>query len=146
MDRVNIQQAQPEAYKAMFGLEKYLETSTVAADLRELIRIRASMLNQCQFCLDMHTEAANSLGVSSEKIYALSNWQNSKHFNQLEQAVLRMTDAMVNIKEEGVSNEIYSGVSEHFSKEEVAQIIMLNATINAWNRIGISMSKVKSII
>jgi len=140
MNRVNVQQAQPEAYNAMFGLEKYLATSTIACDLQELIRIRASVINQCQFCIGMHTEAAIKLGISGEKIQAVSNWQSSALFSDKEQAVLKMTDCMTNINAQGLPNEIYQSVVEYFSEEEIAQLIMLNATINAWNRIGISMS------
>lgn len=141
MTRVNVQKAQPEAYNAMFGLEKYLATSTVDAALQEMVRIRASLINQCQFCIGMHTQAAQKFGVADEKITALTNWQSSVLFDGKEKAVLAMTDAMTNIKEQGLPNDIYCELTEYFSEEEIAQLIMLNAAINAWNRIGVSMSE-----
>lgn len=140
MGRVNVQRVQPEAYSAMFGLEKYLATLTVENELQEMVRIRASLINQCQFCIGMHIDSAKRLGVSDEKINAISNWQSSHLFSAKEQVVLKMTDSIANIKEQGLSSEVYLAVAEHFSEEEIAQLIMLNATINAWNRISISMS------
>jgi AhpD family alkylhydroperoxidase len=141
MSRVNVQQSQPEAYKAMFQLETYLATSTVEKDLQEIVRIRASLINQCKFCIGMHTDAALNLGVTKEKIQALSSWQSSKAFNDKECAVLAMTDCMANIKEQGVPDDIYQGVATFFTEDEMAQLVMLNVTINAWNRIGIASSE-----
>ena len=141
MTRVNVQKAQQEAYNAMFGLEKYLATSTIESGLQEMVRIRASLINQCKFCIGMHTEAAQKLGVADEKINELKEWKSSTLFDSQERAVLAMTDAMTNIKEQGLPNEIYSELVEFFTEAEIAQLIMLNATINAWNRIGISMSE-----
>lgn len=140
MSRVNLQQMLPEAYNAMFQLEKTLINSTVEKDLQEIVRIRASLINQCKFCIGMHTDAALKLGVTKEKIQALSSWQNSNAFNDKECAVLAMTDCMVNIKEQGIPDDVYEMVAKFFTKDEIAQLIMLNVTINAWNRIGIASS------
>lgn len=140
MSRVNLQQMLPEAYNAMFQLEKTLINSTVEKDLQEIVRIRASLINQCKFCIGMHTDAALKLGVTKEKIQALSSWQNSNAFNDKECAVLAMTDCMVNIKEQGIPDDVYEMVAKFFTEDEIAQLIMLNVTINAWNRIGIASS------
>jgi len=140
MKRVDIQQLQPEAYQAMFGLEKYLTSSTIGKDLQELIRIRVSVINRCQFCIDMHRDSARKLGINAEKIDALSNWQQSDIFNSKEKAALEMSDCLADIRQRRLPDEVYLLVSEYFSQEEVAQLIMLNATMNAWNRIGISMA------
>lgn len=138
MTRVNVQHRQPQAYEAMFQLEAYLENSTLEKALQELIRIRTSLINQCQYCLAMHTEAALNLGVTKEKIQALSAWQTSKLFNERECAVLTMADCMTNIKEQGIPDEVYQLVATFFREDEIAQLIMLTVTINAWNRIGIA--------
>jgi len=140
MPRVNIQQCEPEAYNAMFGLEKYLSSSTVDADLKEIVRIRASVLNGCQFCTGMHSENAKSLGVSEEKISAISDWQQSKLFSDKEQAVLNMADSVTHISANGLPEETYQKAAAFFSESEMAQLIMLMAAINAWNRMGISMA------
>jgi len=140
MQRVNIQQCQPEAYDAMFGLEKYMGNSTLDADLQEIIRLRASVLNGCQFCTDMHSKAAKKLGVSDEKIDALADWQQSSLFSDKEQAALAMTDSVTHISAKGLPEHIYQKVAKYFREEEIAQLIMLMAVVNAWNRMGISMA------
>lgn len=138
MPRVNIQQSQPEAYNAMFGLEKYLAGSTIDADLQEIIRVRASVLNGCQFCLGMHTSSALKLGVSEEKVAAVAEWQQSDLFSVKEQAALAVTDSVTLISANGLPEQAYQNAAEFFNDEEMAQLIMLIAVINAWNRIGIS--------
>ena len=140
MPRVNIQQSQPEAYNALLGLEKYLANSTVDADLQEIIRVRASLLNGCQFCTGMHTEAAKKLGVNEEKIAALANWKQSDLFSDKEKAVLTMTDSVTHISTNGLPEDEYQKASTFFSENEMAQLIVLMATINAWNRLGVSMA------
>ena len=140
MSRVNVQKSQPEAYNAMFGIEKYLASSTIPKDLQEIIRVRASLINQCHFCIGMHSAAAKTSGISDDKIAAITNWQSSTEFSDKECAVLQMTDCVTNIKDKGLPNDVYQAVETFFTEEEVAQLIMLISTINAWNRIGISMS------
>jgi len=140
MLRVNIQQRQPEAYNAMFGLEKYLASSTIDADLQELIRVRASVLNGCQFCLGMHTSGAIKLGVSEEKVASVADWQQSDVFSVKEQAALAMTDSVTHISVNGLPEQAYQKAAEFFNEDEMAQLIMLIAVINAWNRIGVSIA------
>ncbi len=140
MPRVNIQQRQPEAYNAMFGLEKYLASSTVDADLQEIIRIRSSVINGCQFCLSMHSETAKKLGVSDIKIGAIADWQHSDLFSDKERAVLSMTDSVTNISANGLPEDVYQKTATFFDENEMAQLIMLMAVINAWNRMGVSMA------
>lgn len=140
MPRINIQARQPEAYNAMFGLEKYLANSTVEDSLQEIIRIRASLLNGCQFCIGMHTETAKNLGVSDIKIAAVTDWQQSNLFTDKEQAVLSMTDSITHISVNGLPEDIYQSVAIFFTEDEIAQLIMIMVTINAWNRMGVSMA------
>lgn len=138
MKRVDINTCQPRAYQAMLGLEQYLSNSKIDAALRELIRVRASLINKCHFCIAMHAGAAERLGVPKEKITALAHWQDSKLFNDQERAALAMTDAMTKISEGGVSDEVYGRAATFYADEEMVQLIILISTINAWNRIGVS--------
>jgi len=140
MSRVNIQRSQPEAYEAVFGLEKYLANSTVDAALQEIVRVRASVVNGCQYCIGIHSDAAKALGISGEKLSDVAYWQKSDLFSDKEQAVLAMTDAVTNISINGVPECVYQKVATFFSEGEIAQLIMLMATINLWNRLGVSMA------
>lgn len=140
MSRVDIEKCQPEAYAAMFGLERYLAASTIAPTLRELVRVRASLINGCQYCIAMHTDSAKALGVEDEKIAALADWRRSDLFADAEAAALALTDALTTPAARGLPDTIYHAASEFFNEAEMAQLIMLVATINAWNRLGISMA------
>jgi len=140
MQRVNIQEIQPEAYTVMFGLEGYLEKSSLPAVLRELVRLRASQINGCQFCIGLHTEAARKYGESDARLVALSNWKASGLFSDKEQAILDVTEAVTQIADHRLPETLYRKMAEFINEEEIAQLIVLLATINAWNRIGIATS------
>ena len=102
--RINIQALEGDAYTAMFGLEKYLSRSSVDASLRELIKIRASQINGCAYCIQMHTEQARKAGETEQRIYALAAWQESPLFNDTERAVLALTDEVTRIADGGLSD------------------------------------------
>ena len=138
MKRVNIQTTEPKAYQALFGLEQYLSASTLPKALQELVRLRASLINQCHFCISMHAAAAGELGISPEKIDALSDWSSSTLFDDEEKAALNITDHVTNLSLHGLPDNVYVAVSAYFSEEEIAQLIMLIVTINAWNRVAVS--------
>jgi len=138
MTRVNIRTSQPAAYKALFGLEAYLATSTLPAYLQELVRLRASQMNGCTFCKDMHRECAVTQGVTIKRLAALENWKSSELFDEKEQAVLSVTEAVTLVASQGLPDECYQKVAQFLTEEEIAQLIVLIATINAWNRIGVA--------
>lgn len=138
MTRVNIQEIQPKAYTALFGLESYLSTSSIPPLLQELVRLRASQINGCSFCKNMHTDAAKKLGETDKRLSSLVNWRSSNLFDAKEQAVLEVTEAITLIADKGLSQETYNKVSDFLTEEEIAQLIMLIATINVWNRVGIA--------
>lgn len=138
MERVNIQKIQPKAYAAMFSLEGYLATSTLPAILQELVRLRASQINGCNFCKDMHTDAAKKHGETDERLAALTNWKVSGLFNEKEKATLEVTEVVTKIADQGLPDELYDKVAEFLNEEEIAQLIVLIATINAWNRISVA--------
>ncbi|WP_120497342.1 carboxymuconolactone decarboxylase family protein [Kiloniella sp. EL199] len=139
MTRVNIQKAQPGAYEAMFGLEKYLGATGLDKNLTELIKTRASQINGCAYCIQMHTKSALENGEKAERLFALSAWKESPLFSEKERAVFALTEEVTLIFENGVSDRVYNGVEEHFTEEQIAQIIMAITTINAWNRIAIAI-------
>lgn len=138
MTRINIQQTEPNAYKAMLGLEQYLSTTGIPPVQLELIKIRASQINGCAFCLDMHTKDALKIGESSQRIFLLNAWEETELFTEEERCVLAMTEEITLIHQGGLSNETYRRALKLFGENRVAQLIMAIVTINSWNRIAIA--------
>ncbi len=128
----------PAAYQAMIGLEKFLDTTSISKQLKELIKIRASQINGCAYCIDMHTKDARALGETEQRIYALSAWRDTPYFTPAERAVLALTESVTVITKEHVPDAVYDEVARHFDSKQVGEIIMAIITINAWNRIAIS--------
>ena len=136
--RISIKETEPDAYKAMLGLEHYTSNSKLPQQLRELIKIRASQLNNCAYCIDMHTEEALKVGETSRRIFAISAWKESPLFSEEERAVLQLTEEITLIAKDGVRNETYKKVLGFYDKNDLAQIIMQIIVINSWNRIAVS--------
>ncbi|MCS3529809.1 carboxymuconolactone decarboxylase family protein [Chryseobacterium sp. JUb7] len=127
------------AYKAMLGLEGYLQTISLNHIQKELIKIRASQINGCAFCLDMHTKDALKYGETPQRIFLLNAWREAKElFTKEEQVLLEMTEEITLISQKGLTEETYYKAKQLFDEATIAQIIMAIITINAWNRIGIS--------
>lgn len=141
MQRINIQKIEPEAYAAMFALQAYLATTSLSSIEKELIKIRASQINNCKFCLDMHTKDAVQAGETPERISLLSAWKNSTVFSDEERALLAITEEITLIHKEGLRDETYAWALKVFGEQKLAQIIMTITTINAWNRIAIATKK-----
>lgn len=136
--RMNYRAANPQALQAMLQLEKYVQESGLDKKLIELIKIRASQINGCAFCLDMHTQDARKLGETEQRIYLLSVWREAAVYTEAERAVLALTEAVTMITKGGVSDEVYEQVREHFDENQYVALIMAINTINCWNRIAIS--------
>jgi AhpD family alkylhydroperoxidase len=136
--RVNIQQVQPQAYKAMYALVGYLATSTVSKTIMHLIKIRASQINGCAFCLDMHTTEALHDGETAQRIFLLNAWKESGLFTEEEQAILALTEEVTLISKRGVTDETYNRAAALFDEAYLSQVIMAIVIINAWNRIAIT--------
>lgn len=136
--RISIKDIEPNAYKAMLELEKYMKTADISISLRELIKIRASQINGCSYCVDMHTEDAVKEGESTRRIFALSVWKESHLFTEEERAVLQLTEEVTRIAKHGVANETYANVIKFFGEKVLAQIIMQIVVINSWNRIAVA--------
>ncbi len=139
--RIDILETEPKAYEQMFGLEKYLNNSELSKTHLELIKIRASQINGCAFCLDLHTKDALKLGETNQRIFLLNAWKETSLFTEEERTVLAMTEEITLIQQNGLSDKTYQEAEKLFSKNYIAQIIMAIVTINAWNRIAISTNK-----
>ena len=138
MERMKLESVEPEAYQAMLGLEKYLYRSGLSKTLLELIKIRASQINRCAFCIDLHTLDARKNGETEQRIYALNAWREAPFFTPSERAALAFTEAVTMIAENSVSEDLYAEVSQYFTPNQIAQILVAITTINAWNRIAIA--------
>ncbi|MBO3460023.1 MAG: carboxymuconolactone decarboxylase family protein [Aetokthonos hydrillicola CCALA 1050] len=135
---MELKKIEPAAYKAMFELENYVNKSGLDKKIISLIKIRASQINGCAFCIDMHTKHARKDGETEQRIYALNAWRETPFFTPEESAVLNLTEAITLISENHVPDELYEEVSHYFSSIEIAKILMTIVTINAWNRIVIT--------
>jgi len=143
-NRINISKLEPDAYQAMFGLQSYLNSTEVDIILKELVNVRASQINGCAYCIQIHTEEARKLGEDENKIYALSAWKESPLFTDTEKIVLSVTEEITQISNKGLSNETYEKAISQLGDRNLAQWIMHIVTINAWNRMAIS-TKMKHI-
>lgn len=135
--RMRMDQVVPEAYKAVLGMEKYCRTH-VDATMYELVKLRASVVNGCSYCTDMHSRDALAAGESSERLFAVAAWHDAVCFTEKERAALALTDAATTLGYGGVSDEVWDEATKHWSEEEVANLIMAIATINVWNRVAIT--------
>lgn len=140
--RINVYSLEPDALKALKGVEDYTKTSQLPGLLRELIKIRSSQINGCAYCLDMHTQDAIKIGETPRRIFALSAWKESPLFSEEERAVLQLTEEVTLISNHGVSDATYSTVLKFYSENQLAQILMQIVIINSWNRIAISTNQV----
>jgi len=136
--RISIKDVEPEAYKAMMSLEYYAKNIQLDPKLKELIKIRASQINGCAYCIDMHTEHAVKLGESERRIFALCAWKESHLFTEEEKIVLQLTEEISTISIKGVTDDTYNRVVNVFDEKITAQIIMQIVLINSWNRIAVA--------
>jgi len=134
--RIDISETEPQAFKAMYGLESYLATTQLSKTQKELIKIRASQINGCAFCIDMHTKDALKYGETAQRIFLLNAWRETSLFTEEEKVLLSMTEEVTLIHHRGLSDETYKKAEQFFGKNGIAQIIVAIATINAWNRIA----------
>jgi AhpD family alkylhydroperoxidase len=140
--RIDLQNAPAGAVKAMWGLTHYLRESGLEQSLQELIKIRASQINGCAYCIDMHTKDARAEGESEQRVYALNAWRETPFFTDRERAALEWTEAVTLISQNKVSDELYERVHRQFTEEEMVHLTMAVVTINGWNRLAISFRSV----
>ncbi len=128
----------PGIYKAMIGLEAYLHQSGIEIPLLHLIKLRASQVNGCAYCIDMHWKDLRAIGESEQRLYGLDAWRESPYYSDRERAALAWTEAVTLITEAHVPDAVYEEVRPHFSDKELADLTLAVATINAWNRLAIA--------
>lgn len=129
---------EPEAYKAMSGLEAYVRNSGLDRKLYELVKIRASQINKCVYCLNMHTRDARKLGETEQRIYALSAWEEAPYFTPQERAALALTEAVTLLADTNVPDDVYREAGKYFDERQLAHLIMAIVVINGWNRISVT--------
>jgi AhpD family alkylhydroperoxidase len=139
VDRVKIYKTSPELYDAMMALSN-AAAKDIDAELGELIKIRASQINHCAFCLDMHTRDARKHGVSDQKLDVIAAWEEAGGlFTESERAALAMTEAITELGDGHVPDEVYARAAAVFTERELGQVIAMAVTINAWNRINVTI-------
>ena len=137
-ERFSISKVAPGVYHAMLGLENYLKTSGLEENLLHLIRLRASQINGCAYCLDMHWKDLAALGEKEQRMYGLNAWREAPYYTERERAALAWTEAVTNLREGHVPDEVYEQAKKQFSEKEIANLTLAVAAINAWNRLAIS--------
>ncbi|WP_070138188.1 carboxymuconolactone decarboxylase family protein [Crocinitomix algicola] len=137
-NRINIYQVKPAAYEGLFQLEQFLNNSPLDKRQISLIKMRASQINGCAYCINMHTHEALKSGETHLRLLLLNAWKESELFSDEEAVLLQMTEEITMISLAGLSDETYSRAQKLFDEEHLIAIIMAITTINAWNRIAIS--------
>lgn len=135
--RLNVGKVAPAAYKAMDGLEKYVASTGLETPLLELVRTRASQLNGCAYCVDMHTRDARKGGESEQRLYSLTVWRETPFFTERERAALAWTEAVTLVHDGHAPDHVYEETRRSFSEEELVALTMAVVTINGWNRLAI---------
>lgn len=130
--------AAPGAFRAMMELERYVRECGLEHSLLHLVKLRASQINGCAYCIDMHSKDARAAEESEQRLYALSAWREAPFFTPRERAALAWTDALTLISQAGVPDDLYREVREHFTEKELVDLTMIVVAINGWNRIAMS--------
>ncbi|HXL23301.1 MAG TPA: carboxymuconolactone decarboxylase family protein [Candidatus Dormibacteraeota bacterium] len=136
--RIDYRKHAPEALKAMLDLEKYIASSGLDHQLIHLLKMRASQINGCAFCIDMHAKDARALGETEQRLHELDAWRETPFYTDRERAALAWTEAVTNVAQTHVPDEVYEEVRKQFSEKEIVDLTVVAAVINMWNRIAIS--------
>ena len=140
--RIDYAKYAPEALKAMFALERQIAESGLDHGLIHLMKMRASQINGCAYCIDMHSMDARALGESEQRLYALDAWRETPFFSDRERTALAWTEAITLVSQDHVPDAVFEEVKKHFSDKEIIDLTIVATTINMWNRIAISMRAV----
>ena len=139
--RIDYYKIAPDAVKAMLNLEVYVNKSGLDKTLLELIKLRASQINGCAYCIDLHTTDAHKAGESERRLHAVVVWKESNFFTERERAALAWTEAVTLLSETHAPEEVYQDVLKYFNEKEVVDLTMAIITINSWNRLAVSFRK-----
>ena len=143
--RMNFYQAAPDTMKAMMALENQIASSGLEQSLMELVKTRASQINGCAFCIDMHTKDARKRGETEQRLYLLNAWREAPCYTDRERAALAWTEAVTLISETHAPDDLYNEVRAHFSEAETVNLTMLIGAINTWNRLSISFRAIPPV-
>lgn len=135
--RIDVTAVAPEAYRALAGVQRYVQTSGLEHSLLELVKLRASYLNNCAYCVDMHTKDARVAGEMEQRLYAIPVWRETPFFTARERAALAWTEAVTELPKSDVPDALYADVRQHFSELEIVNLTMAVIAINCWNRITV---------
>lgn len=133
--RISLSKVARESYRALNALDESVDFDPA---LRELVRLRASQINGCVFCIDMHSHDARAAGEDERRIWAMSAWREAPFFDDRERAAFALTEAMTRLPEGGVPDDVYDEAARHFDEHELGQLMFAVITINAWNRVGVT--------
>jgi AhpD family alkylhydroperoxidase len=131
-----------DAQKALFAMEKYIATCGLDHKLIHLMKMRASQINGCAFCIDMHSKDARAIGETEQRLYELNAWRETPFYTDSERAGLEWTESLTLVSETHVPDEVYENVRKHFSEKEIVDLSLIVGTINLWNRLAISVRAV----
>lgn len=137
-ERLSIPHHAPEAFRAMLQLEGAVQGMGLERSLYELVKIRASQFNGCAYCIDMHAKDARASGETEQRIYGLNAWREAPYYSERERAALAFMESITRLTEGQVPDEVYDAAARHFEPRELSALILLGATINAWNRIAVA--------
>lgn len=136
--RLNISELEPQGYRSIYALETYLRSTAIDPLQKELIKLRASQINGCAYCLNMHSKDARKLGETEQRIYCLDGWREAPFYSAEERAILALTEEVTLISQGGVKPDTYKTAVDLLGEHQTAQVILAIVAINAWNRIAIS--------
>jgi len=137
--RLDFLTAAPHAYAALTGVERYIQSCGLEKSLIELVKMRASQINGCAFCLDMHSRDARHNGETEQRLYVLTAWRESPLYSPRERAALAWTECLTMVATEGAPDDVYAGLEAHFSPKEIVDLSVLIGMINLWNRLAIGV-------
>jgi AhpD family alkylhydroperoxidase len=137
-ERFDYAKVAPGAYRAMAGLEHYLHECGMEESLLHLVKLRASQINGCAYCIDMHWKDLKSIGESDQRLYELNAWEEGPFYSERERAALAWTEAVTLVAESRVPDELYERVRKQFNEKELADLTLAIVAINGWNRLAIS--------
>jgi AhpD family alkylhydroperoxidase len=137
-NRINYAAVAPEALRAVYGLEQYARTSGLETSLLHLIKLRASYMNGCAYCIDMHSKDARAGGETEQRVYSVPVWRETPFYSPRERAALAFTEAVTRLGPEGVSDATFAEAHAEFSEGELVSLAMAIVAINTWNRLAIT--------
>ena len=136
--RINLMNVNPGIVQAMLGLEKQVSKAALDAKLLELVRMRASQINGCAYCLDMHSKEARAAGETEQRLYGLNAWRETPYYSARERAALEWTEALTLVADTHVPDDVYERVRQQFAEDELAHLSLAIVAINGWNRLNVA--------